>query len=246
MSLNFNVKNFSPYLRILQANIKSIKALLTVTSAAPVLSLSAIIGGCVGAFAFTVLISTAGFFVTQKLRKQTMLRLFLAALRNAKAGHPATGRFIPLKLHKQYTAEKVLGKGAYGCVVLAKKIKGGQRVAIKLIVPEKGTFDDRELRQLHRESSVLELFTASKCEHAVNLAGIEAVCISQDLAWFIMEVVVHDQERGPIADVECIKVSRNILAALKVACHALSSFLQAALKRLGRGLGDAFRRCGPS
>jgi hypothetical protein len=58
---------------------------------------------------------------------------------------------------------------------------------LKLAVPEQGSFGEREARQLAREASVLELFTASRCEHAVHLAGVEAVRIKAELAWFVTE-----------------------------------------------------------
>ena len=188
------------------------------------ISASVIVGICVGGFVFVLLMSGAVFFVARKLKKQAMYRAFLSAFRNAKAGAPAPRSFIPRKLRKIYTAEQVLGKGAFGCVIRAKTIKEGKLVALKLIVPKKGSFEDREMRQLSRESSVLELFTSVACEHAVHLAGIQAVNIQHELAWFVMELlvgddmdtVVHDDCRGPITDLECIKVARNILAALKV------------------------------
>jgi serine/threonine protein kinase len=190
----------------------------------PGIPLNAIVGGSVGAFFFVLILSVFGFFAIRKIRVQNAYRAFLHAFRTSKAGDKADGRFLPLKLRKLYTAEEVLGKGAFGLVLRAKTIKGGQWVAIKLIVPEKGTFDDREMRQLGRESAVLELFTGSKCEHAVHLAGIETVYVKPDLAWFVMEnlggdnmeMVVHDMDRGPISDLECIRAARNILAALKV------------------------------
>ena len=188
------------------------------------LSFAVIIGSCAAAFIVMVLLSIAGFIMARKLKKQAMYHVFLTAFRNAKAGEPASTRFMPLKLHKIYAAERVLGKGAFGCVLRARTIKGGKHVALKLIVPEKGRFEDREMRQLIRESNVLDLFTAAQCEHAVHLAGVQSINIEPEIAWFVMELlegdnmdtVIHDEARGPISDLECIRAARNVLAALKV------------------------------
>ena len=179
-----------------QASISSVTALVPPVSAG--IPLNAIVGGSIGAFLFVLILSVFGFFAIRKLRVQNAYRAFLHAFRTAKAGDKADARFLPLKLHKHYTAEQVLGKGAFGCVLRAKTNRGGQLVAIKLIVPEKGSFDDRELRQLGRESAVLELFTGSKCEHAVHLAGIETVSVQPELAWFVMEHLRGDKLGSPL------------------------------------------------
>jgi len=71
---------------------------------------------------------------------------------------------------------------------------------------------------------VLELMSVTKCEHAVHLAGIDSVVVRNEIAWFVLELlrgdnmdtIIHEASMGPIADMEAIKVARNVLAALKV------------------------------
>ncbi len=246
-----------------QAQIESVKSLAVLGSTELIFPVDFIIGCSIGGFFFVSLLSVAGYFVARKFRQQANHRAFLAAFRNAKAGQTASSHFIPLKLHKHYVAEKVLGKGAFGCVVQARTLKGGQPVALKLIVPEQGSFCEREVRQLDREASVLELFTASKCDHAVHLAGVNSVSISGDVAWFVMELLdgdnmeelVQDPAHGPISDLECIKAARNILSALKVpACRRCAGgepFLREPVRRrwarkcaLGRSFGRGGARGG--
>ena len=157
-------------------------ALLT-SSGSSGIPLNALIGGSIGAFFFLLIVGIGGFFAVRSLRIQASHRAFLLAFRTAEAGKKADASYLPLKLRKFYAAEEVLGKGAFGCVLRVRSLKTEQLLAVKLIVPEKGTFDERELRQLTRESTVLQLFTGSKCEHAVHLAGIETVNVQADLAW---------------------------------------------------------------
>ena len=215
-----------------QAQIVSIQSLAP-SEAQSSLPFSTVIGISIGAFFFVSLVSLGGLAAVGKIRKQARYRGFLAAFRTAKAGQPASSSFIPLKLYKHYVAEEVLGKGAFGCVIRARTVKGGQPVALKLIVPEQGSFSERESRQLAREASVLELFTSSKCDHAVNLVGVESVSIKAELAYFVMELldgdnletIVYDPGRGPFSDMECIKAARNVLSALKVRANGCDSVL---------------------
>ena len=234
-----------------QAQIISVQSLSSQAGTGLGISLNVIIGSSIGGFFCVLLCSSAGYFVFRKVRQQAKYHAFLSAFRNAKAGQKASSNFIPLKLQKHYVAEKVLGKGAFGCVVQARTLKGSQPVALKLLVPEQGSFGERELRQLMREANVLELFTASKCEHAVHLAGVEAVSIKDDLAWFIMELLegcdmethVYDPARGPISDVECIKAARNILSALKVCSPDPAVLHQRGFICLKRRYQTFFRAC---
>mmetsp|Transcript_16498 Transcript_16498/g.44884 ORF Transcript_16498/g.44884 Transcript_16498/m.44884 type:complete len:1970 (+) Transcript_16498:1-5910(+) len=161
----------------------------------------------------------------RRYRGQASYRAFLVAFRTAKAGDKADKRFTPFNMRKTYAAETVLGRGAFGCVVKMRTIKGGQAVAIKLLIPERGAlFEDREKRQMIREAAVLELMTSRKCEHAVHLAGVDAVVVRAEIAWFVLEylhgdnldMVIRDPERGPVSDSEAIRAARNVLAALKV------------------------------
>ena len=185
-------------------------------------SLSVVIGACVGGFILLFLFAGFGFYTFKIVAEKAALKAFLQNFRNSKTGDQASVHHLPLSLQKDYCAESVIGKGAFGLVVQAKQKGNSKSVAIKIIVPEGGYFDEKELRQLRREETVLDSFTSKKCEHAVSLVGIGAVNIKPDLAWFIMDLlqgsnmeeILHSQ--SVIDDVECIKMSRNVLAALKV------------------------------
>ena len=151
-------------------------------------------------------------------------RAFIKALRVLEVGEAASRQHLPAKLRKLYTPELALGRGAFGCVLKAKSNQGGECVAIKLVSPEKDVFLDKEMRQLQREAATMELFTALKCDHAVQLAGVQSVHIDPEICWFVMELlqgdnmetIVRDQSLGPISDTECIRAARHVLAALKV------------------------------
>jgi len=118
----------------------------------------------IGGFFFVLLLLFGVVLLLRRLRKQAAHHAFLVAFRSAKPGTHASKRLTPLPLQRSYAAEEVLGRGAFGCVVKMRTLKGNKAVAIKLLVPERGSsFEDQEKRQLAREAAVLELLTTKKC-----------------------------------------------------------------------------------
>ena len=202
-------------------------------------SLPLVIGVSVGCFIFVLISTGVGYVMLVVIWRQRAHKTFLCAFMNATPGDRAFPKNLPLYLLKRYNAEKILGKGAFGCVVLAKNKESSKLVAIKLIVPQRNVFDTKEIRQMKREAGVLELYTSKKCEDAVNLAGVDAVQVRLDVCWFITEflegdnldVIIYNHVRkgedqlsdksdtpnyNPIGHGECIKVTRSTLAALKI------------------------------
>jgi serine/threonine protein kinase len=146
--------------------------------------------------------------------------MFLTACRTAQTGEKASDNALPPALSGSFVPQTILGKGAFGCVVKAK-IKGSEKyAAIKLIVPEKGAFDEREMRQIQREHSVLEMFTHVASDHAVGLTGLHPAHLDSHICWFVMDLIDGDNmeiicKRDPVSYQECIKATRSVLAALK-------------------------------
>ena len=202
-------------------------------------SVSVIAGSALGGFLFVLLVMLAGFRLFAIIASHRAHKSFVSAISSATPGDAASPRTLPPDL-KKYVAETVLGKGAFGCVIKARKDGSSHHVAIKIALPEKGAFDEKDIRRLKREASVHELFMSKKCEYAVHLAvGTGAVEIRADMCWLILEFLdgedmhhaVHagapsrresgqicDYTEGgqPVDDRECIKATRGVLAALKV------------------------------
>ena len=190
------------------------------------------VGGCVFLLAIA-----PGYYMYIVIIRYKSNQSFLAKLRSAKLGDVLQSKDLPFKLLKQYVPEMVVGVGAFGFVVRSRSRQTGRSVAIKLVLPQKGVFDEKEMRQLKREEAVLEFLTAKRCDHAVHLAGIGSVRIDASLSWYITElldgadldVIIHnrswstdsaadqnDAQTNPIEDVECIKIARCVLATLKL------------------------------
>ena len=118
------------------------------TTAAAGTPTSVIIGSSIGCLILFGMLSTGGYYMTLVLLKYYATRAFLAAIRGSKAGDEATEAHLPYALRAVYEGRKVLGKGAFGCVLHAVTKKGGKEVAIKLIPSEHGGFSAKENRQV--------------------------------------------------------------------------------------------------
>jgi YD repeat-containing protein len=222
---------------------------------------SLIIGVSVGGLVFLIITAVGCGFLLKQLYRRSHHIAFTKALQDAKAGEVATQKHLPLELQTKYTAQKILGVGAFGCIVQAERkgrknqlnktksdlnrsVSSGSMamfrttrststnsavssVAFKFILPTKGTFEQRELNQLRREANTLELFTNNRCENAVLLIGDQAVRMKKKVCWFVMEDlkgtnmenVIKNAKvngHGPVSDLNCIGLSRNVLGALAV------------------------------
>jgi serine/threonine protein kinase len=166
-----------------------------------------------------------GSFLFRKLQHQIAQNAFLVAFRNAATGDKATALNLPALLSKDYIAVEIISKRKNVCVVQSTRKQSGESVAIKLVVNENGKFDETEKDQLKREAFIMKAFTENACDFAVHLAGIGAFRLPEaGTCWFIMEfvqgvnmeLVVNDHVQGPIDDMECIKLARQMLSALKL------------------------------
>jgi serine/threonine protein kinase len=193
------------------------------SSGVPVSVVAGVTTGCILLF---LVAAVCAFSLWRKLKISTALKEFLSAIDRAKPGEKVGKNCLPWELRSIYAAEKVLGKGAYGCVIQAKVIRADEAisafVAIKFVVAEKNVFNERESRQLNREAQVLRLFTEKKSDNAVHLAGLAAIHVhsKEKICWFVMELLDGDSvaklTQVGLNDSECNKMSRDVLAALKI------------------------------
>jgi serine/threonine protein kinase len=211
------------------------------SSGSSAVSIPAVLGGSIGGIVFLLACSFAGYFVSRTLSKRRAYSAFLSAVKNSKAGDAASEAHFPpdhaarkgravLSLRMQYHAVAVLGKGSRGCVVKAtKKAVQAQSapVAIKIIVPKQGKFDEGERRRLQLEARLLILVTSEGCRSAVHAAEAGDVPQRDDACWLIMEALdgetlaseLHPCGASTATAVgvgACIQAARDVLAAIGV------------------------------
>ena len=211
-------------------------------------SLPSLLGGSVCGLVLVVAGAVAGYFLSKRLMRQWAHKAFLAAMSASEAGQAASAQHLPpdddkksLSLRRHYTAEEVLGKGTNRAFVVRSLQKSTRNnksdeydsdstkrtvepVAIKIVVPSKGTFDEAEKHALKREAELLQLVTRKQCKAAVQTVELESdeVKVPQraNVCWFIMEAlgpsVAAERPAGDDAACICIQLARDVLAALKV------------------------------
>jgi serine/threonine protein kinase len=199
------------------------------------LSTSAVIGFSVAAIILLAALSVGAFFLAFKMRAYQRYTEFCAVLKGANAGDTASDRHLPPDLRTIYTSERILSKclQGSGCVIQAKQTTTDMAVAIKVLIPLVTAFQEKELDQLRREKRALTLFSQRKCEYAARLVlgpdMSELVGISSNVSWFIMDLLRGDRmnnviypDKGPhikgneVSQIECIRLARDVLAALKL------------------------------
>jgi serine/threonine protein kinase len=182
-------------------------------------SMNAIIAAAVAVGSVVALaLALLAYFVGRRFRMVAARRKFMQAVQEAEVGVPPTDQIIHYELKGEFHAEEVLGRGGLGIVVRAQRKSGGKSVAIKMVLPSAVVFTEHEERQLIREAKILERISS---EHVVQLVGAWGMSKAKDCFWFVMEHLDGEDLRrilkreGPFTDLECIKVARSVLAALK-------------------------------
>jgi serine/threonine protein kinase len=169
-----------------------------------------IVGGSVGCLVIFLGGPYAWYYFSKLIQRRRAWISFLAALKDSKVGQPASSKLFPPvemedvkkgfpSLRKQYTADMVLGKGTRSCVLKASKIKNNEHVALKIVIPKKGTFDFEEIQRIRREEELLQLVTIRQCKSAVQVVDGSFLPTqaenSKDLmqqtnyCWFILEAL---------------------------------------------------------
>jgi CheY-like chemotaxis protein len=125
----------------------------------------------------------------------------------------------PSLLFGRFALEKKLGVGGYGRVFLARDVAhGGERVAVKVLVPPPGDEEDAKRRFIR------ETLTLARVEHP-GVVRVRDVGEKDGRVWFSMEHVPGETladrilRDGPLGEHEARPLARGLLEAL-AAIHA--------------------------
>ena len=114
-----------------------------------------------------------------------------------------------------YHVESVLGRGAQGVVVKAKRERDGRIVAVKILSPQMAKVS--EYRQRFRREAAM----AMEIAHPNIVGGLE-VGLAEGLPFVVMEFVEGETladrlRRGTLPDAEVRKIARDVAQALACA-----------------------------
>ncbi len=105
-------------------------------------------------------------------------RKILLGKRVAVAAHldaKSAWALLPEEVSEKYVVKGELGRGAFGCVILAEEIGTGHRVAIKICRPQKG-----EMAIVMREGLAM---MRVKSEHVAHLIEMGCSTSEKEVAW---------------------------------------------------------------
>eukprot|EP00285_Hemiselmis_virescens_P015602 CAMPEP_0173397374 /NCGR_PEP_ID=MMETSP1356-20130122/38202_1 /TAXON_ID=77927 ORGANISM="Hemiselmis virescens, Strain PCC157" /NCGR_SAMPLE_ID=MMETSP1356 /ASSEMBLY_ACC=CAM_ASM_000847 /LENGTH=495 /DNA_ID=CAMNT_0014356621 /DNA_START=20 /DNA_END=1507 /DNA_ORIENTATION=- len=123
----------------------------------------------------------------------------------------AAWALLPEDLRERYEVKGELGRGAFGCVLLAEEKATNEKVAVKIIRPQDG-----EMPIVMKEGLAWQRINSEN----VALLKDFGCSASSGLAWFFMEVLegqtLHDVivASGPLPVKEACRVGLDVLAAL--------------------------------
>jgi serine/threonine-protein kinase len=110
-----------------------------------------------------------------------------------------------------YTIERKLGQGGMGVVYLGRQQSTGERVAVKIVVPESAAYD-RAMNFFLREARVL-----SQLKHP-NIVRFREMGMHLGQAFFVMEYVETVEWKGAVA--KCTAAER-----IRIACDLVCQIL---------------------
>ncbi len=131
-----------------QATIDSIEIISVGTASSKKPIMASMVGALIACLAALVFFLGIGYVSYTYFKNIT----FRAVLAKSNPGDQVSSKILPLELRKHYIPVKVLGEGAFGCVLHATYKTNEASLAIKMILPikMKSAFDQNELDHLLR------------------------------------------------------------------------------------------------